>query len=65
MKVSLHQWVAPVDWRTQPTDSAEEAINEDEVNIDLWIYEALLDPVIDMLIDVERGEPLGRNGRIH
>ena len=28
-------------------------IEEDEVNFDLWIHDALLDPVIGMLINVE------------
>lgn len=40
-------------------------IDEEEVNVDLWINEALLDPVIDMLIDVERGEHLARKGPMH
>jgi len=40
-------------------------IDEDEVNLDLSINEALLDPVIDMLIDAENGDNLARKGPIH
>ena len=36
MKVSLHQWVAPVDWRTPPTDSAEEAKKEVSISADCF-----------------------------
>ncbi|MFZ4538538.1 hypothetical protein [Propionivibrio sp.] len=40
-------------------------IDEDEVNFDLWISDALLDPVINMLIDVESSDNLAQKGLMH